>query len=400
MLLNIFKRSKKHKQKERFKLAIKQKKKIMIIFGTRPEAIKMAPLIKQMYKYKELQPIVCITSQHREMLDQVLHFFKIDPDYDLNLMKPRQSLTDLTHRALKGVSQLVEQELPDLVLVHGDTTTAFISSLAAYYHQVPVGHVEAGLRTNNKFSPFPEEINRQLIGVLADLHFAPTNGTAENLRMENKLESNIFITGNTVIDAIKSTVQKNYRHPIMDWIGSRKMLLLTAHRRENLGKPIRRIFSSVLTLLNKHPDIVVVYPVHLNPAVQDAANDILAGHERIRLIPPLDIMDFHNFMSSSHIILTDSGGIQEEAPSMGVPVLVLRETTERPEGVAAGTLKLVGTDPDKLIKAVDKLLTNRNEYETMSKASNPYGDGEASRRICEAILYHFGISQQRPESFN
>ncbi|GBF11808.1 non-hydrolyzing UDP-N-acetylglucosamine 2-epimerase [Tepidibacillus sp. HK-1] len=377
-----------------------KKVKVMTIFGTRPEAIKMAPLVKTLQQKKEqFECIVTVTAQHRQMLDQVLDVFQIAPDYDLNIMQQRQTLTGITVRALQGLEEVMMKEKPDLVLVHGDTSTTFVGSLAAFYQQIPVGHVEAGLRTGNKYSPFPEEMNRQLTGVLADLHFAPTDWSAENLRRENKIENNIYITGNTVIDAFKTTVQKEYQHPVLEKIGSKKMVLITAHRRENLGEPMERIFRAIRRLVDTHPEIAVVYPVHLNPVVKELAIKILGHHDRIHLIDPLDVIDFHNFEARAHLILSDSGGVQEEAPSFGVPVLVLRDTTERPEGIEAGTLKLVGTEEEEIYAQAHQLLSNKEAYEQMSRAANPYGDGQASERIAEAILYHFGQQKDRPIPF-
>jgi UDP-N-acetylglucosamine 2-epimerase (non-hydrolysing) len=377
-----------------------KKIKVMTVFGTRPEAIKMAPLVHELKKHEDrIEPIVCVTAQHRQMLDQVLEIFQIQPDIDLNIMKDRQTLVEITTRALESLDRVMKETKPDIVLVHGDTTTTFVASLAAFYNQVAVGHVEAGLRTWDKYSPFPEEMNRQLTGVMADLHFAPTAGAAENLRRENKPEAGIFITGNTAIDALQTTVRSDYTHPVLDKVAGQKMVLMTAHRRENLGEPMRRIFRAVRRLVDEHPDIAVVYPVHLNPAVQEVAQDVLGNHDRIHLIEPLDAFDFHNFARRAHLILTDSGGVQEEAPSLGVPVLVLRDTTERPEGIEAGTLKLAGTDEDQVYRMADELLRDQSAYDAMAQAANPYGDGQASRRIVEAILYHFGLRQERPETF-
>lgn len=375
------------------------KKKIMTVFGTRPEAIKMAPLVHQLRQYNELEPFVCVTAQHRQMLDQVLEIFQITPDADLNVMKDRQTLIQITTRALEGLDEVMKKEKPDMVLVHGDTSTTFVASLAAFYNQIPVGHVEAGLRTWNKYSPFPEEVNRQLTGVMADLHFAPTSQAFQNLTRENKPADRIYITGNTVIDALKTTVRKDYHHPVLEKVAGKKLVLMTAHRRENLGEPMARMFRAIRRLVDKHPDIAVVYPVHLNPAVVEASEKYLGQHDRIHLIQPLDAVDFHNFMSRSHLILTDSGGIQEEAPAFGVPVLVLRDTTERPEGIAAGTLKLAGTEEETIFGLADELLTNQEAYDQMAKAANPYGDGEASRRICEAILCYFDLRQDKPDIF-
>lgn len=375
------------------------KKKIMTVFGTRPEAIKMAPLVHQLRQYNELEPFVCVTAQHRQMLDQVLEIFQITPDADLNIMKDRQTLVQITTRVLEGLDEVMKKEKPDMVLVHGDTTTTFVASLAAFYNQIPVGHVEAGLRTWNKYSPFPEEMNRQLTGIMSDLHFAPTHQAYQNLINENKEADRIYITGNTVIDALKTTVRKDYHHPVLEKIAGKKLVLMTAHRRENLGEPMARMFRAIRRLVDKHEDIVVVYPVHLNPVVVEASEKYMGQHDRIHLIQPMDAVDFHNFMSRAHLILTDSGGVQEEAPAFGVPVLVLRDTTERPEGIAAGTLKLAGTQEETIFQLADELLSNKEAYEKMAKAANPYGDGEASRRICEAILYYFQLRKEKPDVF-
>lgn len=377
-----------------------KKIKVMTVFGTRPEAIKMAPLVLELKKHeKDIETIVTVTAQHREMLDQVLEVFDITPDYDLNIMKSRQSLKDVTIRALEGLDQVLKEVEPDIVLVHGDTSTTFIASLAAFYNQIAVGHVEAGLRTWNKYSPFPEELNRQLTGVIADLHFAPTSKAEQNLLQENKKPETIFVTGNTAIDALKTTVRDSYHHPVLDKVGNDRMILLTAHRRENLGEPMRHMFKAIKRLVDEFSDVQVVYPVHLNPAVREVADEILGDDSRIHLINPLEVIDFHNFLSRAHIIMTDSGGIQEEAPSLGVPVLVLRDTTERPEGIEAGTLKLAGTDEETIYNLAKELLSDQTEYERMAKASNPYGDGNASSRIVQAILYFFGKSNQTPEPF-
>ncbi|WP_026695993.1 non-hydrolyzing UDP-N-acetylglucosamine 2-epimerase [Peribacillus kribbensis] len=377
---------------------MKQPIKVMTIFGTRPEAVKMAPLVLEIQKHPEqFTSIVTVTAQHREMLDQVLELFSIKPHYDLNIMKDRQTLVDITTRGLEGLDRVMKEAKPDIVLVHGDTTTTFIAGLAAYYNQITVGHVEAGLRTWNKYSPFPEEMNRQLTGVLSDLHFAPTSISAGNLLAENKNAENIFITGNTAIDALQTTVKTEYQHPVLDSVGSNSMILLTAHRRENVGEPMENIFRAVNRILEEHEDVQVIYPVHLNPAVREIADRILGGNPRIHLIDPLDVFDFHNFASRARLILTDSGGVQEEAPSLGVPVLVLRDTTERPEGIEAGTLKLAGTDEDTIFEMAHELLVNEEAYQQMAQASNPYGDGRASERICEAIRYHFNQISARPK---
>ncbi|SFA52647.1 UDP-N-acetylglucosamine 2-epimerase (non-hydrolysing) [Parageobacillus thermantarcticus] len=374
--------------------------KVMTIFGTRPEAIKMAPLVLELKKHSELiEPIVTVTAQHRQMLDQVLEIFDIKPDYDLNIMKDRQTLTEITVRALEGLDDVMKKVKPDLVLVHGDTTTTFVASLAAFYNQIAVGHVEAGLRTWNKYSPFPEEMNRQLTGVIADLHFAPTKKAYENLINENKKPDSIFITGNTAIDALKTTVTDDYKHDILEKIGDDRMILLTAHRRENLGESMRSMFRAIKRIVQEHEDVQVVYPVHLNPAVREVADEILGNDPRIHLIEPLGVFDFHNLAARAFLILTDSGGVQEEAPSLGVPVLVLRDTTERPEGIEAGTLKLAGTNEETIYSMARELLNNRSEYEKMAKASNPYGDGQASKRIVQAILYYFGKVESAPTPF-
>ncbi|WP_338450222.1 UDP-N-acetylglucosamine 2-epimerase (non-hydrolyzing) [Niallia oryzisoli] len=374
--------------------------KVMTIFGTRPEAIKMAPLVLELKKQPEhFESIVTVTAQHRQMLDQVLSIFEIVPDYDLNIMKERQTLVDVTTRGLEGLDRIMKEVQPDIVLVHGDTTTTFVASLAAYYNQITVGHVEAGLRTWNKYSPFPEEMNRQMTGVIADLHFAPTSKSAGNLLQENKPEDRIFITGNTAIDALKTTVKDDYSHEILLGVGDDRLILVTAHRRENLGQPMRNMFRAIKRLVEEHEDVKVVYPVHMNPAVLEVADEILGNDPRIQLIEPLDVIDFHNFASRAYLILTDSGGVQEEAPSLGVPVLVLRDTTERPEGIEAGTLKLAGTEEETIYRMAKELLTNPAEYEKMAKAANPYGDGQASRRICEAIRFYFKKLDVRPEEY-
>lgn len=377
-----------------------RKLKVMTIFGTRPEAIKMAPLVLELEKYPdEIDSIVTVTAQHRQMLDQVLELFEVKPDHDLNIMKDRQTLTGVTTKALEGLDEVMKEVKPDLVLVHGDTTTTFVASLAAFYNQIAVGHVEAGLRTWNKYSPFPEEVNRQITGVIADLHFAPTNKAEHNLLQENKNGETIYITGNTAIDALKTTVKEDYTHEVLEKVGSDRMILLTAHRRENLGQPMRNMFRAIKRLITEHEDVQVVYPVHLNPAVREVADEVLGNDPRIHLIEPLGVYDFHNFAAKAHIILTDSGGVQEEAPSLGVPVLVLRDTTERPEGIEAGTLKLAGTEEETIYQLAYELLNDKDRYEAMSKASNPYGDGEASRRIVEAILHHFEKRSDKPVPF-
>jgi UDP-N-acetylglucosamine 2-epimerase (non-hydrolysing) len=375
-----------------------QKLKIMTVFGTRPEAIKMAPLVKELEKNKDtIESIVTVTAQHRQMLDQVLNIFEITPNYDLNIMKDRQTLTDVTIRGLEGLNKVLQEAKPDMVLVHGDTTTTFVASLAAFYNSIPIGHVEAGLRTWSKFSPYPEEMNRQLTGVMADLHFAPTSESKKNLTQENKQEENIFITGNTAIDALKTTVKSDYLHPILEKVGKDRLVLMTAHRRENIGAPMENMFHAIRRVVEKHKDVQVVYPVHMNPIVRQIADKILGDNDHIHLIEPLDVIDFHNLASKAYLILTDSGGVQEEAPSLGVPVLVLRDTTERPEGVKAGTLKLAGTDEEVIFNLANNLLSNKEAHDSMAKASNPYGDGYASKRIVEAILYYKNIIGKRPK---
>jgi len=364
--------------------------KVMSIFGTRPEAIKMASLVKELEKREEVKSIVCVTAQHREMLDQVLNTFDIKPDYDLNIMKQGQTLADVTTRALIGLEKVIKEVKPDIVLVHGDTTTTFAGALAAFYNQVAIGHVEAGLRTDDKYSPYPEEMNRQCVDRMTDLYFAPTEISKNNLLKENISEEKIYVTGNTAIDAMSTTVDEDYVHPDLEWIKpDERMILLTAHRRENLGEPMRHIFKAVKRIVDEFSDIKVIYPIHMNPKVREVASEVFDGCDRIRLIEPLEVFDFHNFLNKSYIILTDSGGIQEEAPSLGKPVLVLRDTTERPEGIKAGTLKLVGTDEEVIYEETKKLLTDIDEYEKMSKASNPYGDGHASERIVDAIVKYF-----------
>lgn len=374
-------------------------KKIMTIFGTRPEAIKMAPLVLALKNDPELEPIVVVTAQHREMLDQVLDIFGITPDYDLDIMQQGQTLSEVTGRVIAGLESIIKEAGPDMILVHGDTTTTFAGSLAAFYNEVDIGHVEAGLRTNNKYSPFPEEMNRQMTGVLADLHFAPTENSKENLLRENKKEDGISITGNTAIDALKTTVNPDYESEIIEKHKDNKVILLTAHRRENIGMPMENIFSAVREIVEEFEDVTVVYPIHKNPKVREIASKYLADHERIEIIEPLDVFDFHNFAAKSHIILTDSGGVQEEAPSLQKPVLVLRDTTERPEGVEAGTLKLAGIQKEHIYELTKELLTDEDLYRKMAEANNPYGDGKASLRICENIKYYYGIRKDKPESF-
>ncbi|MFL2134534.1 non-hydrolyzing UDP-N-acetylglucosamine 2-epimerase [Desemzia sp. FAM 24101] len=378
-----------------------QKIKVMSVFGTRPEAIKMAPIVLALEKQPEkFESIVTVTAQHREMLDQVLSFFNIQPDYDLDVMKQRQSLLEITANVLTGLDKVMAEAKPDIVLVHGDTTTTFAASISAFYHQIKVGHVEAGLRTWNKFSPFPEEINRQVTDVIADLYFAPTKQSKENLLKENHLDENIFVTGNTAIDALNETVKEDYSNEVLKSIRTdKKTILLTMHRRENLGKPMQQVFEAVHNVVETNEDIEVIYPVHLNPVIQQLATEFLGNHDRIHLIDPLDVIDFHNIAAHSYLIMTDSGGVQEEAPSLGVPVLVLRDTTERPEGVAAGTLKLIGTEKINVEQSMIQLLTDESLYQKMSLASNPYGDGKSAERILDAISYSFERTQNRPLDF-
>ncbi len=374
---------------------------VMVVFGTRPEAIKMAPLVKALQKQGDrFEGITVVTAQHRQMLDQVLETFAIQPDVDLNIMSQNQTLADITVHIISKLDQVLKERKPDIVLVHGDTTTTLATSIAAFYHQIKVGHVEAGLRTWNKLSPFPEEANRQLTDVISDLYFAPTPQSKANLLLENHPENQIFITGNTAIDTLKLTVQKDYQHPIFQKINpANKLILVTMHRRENQGLPMRRVLQTIKKVVEQHPHLEVVYPVHLSPAVQEAAEEILAQSQRIHLIPPLDVVDFHNIAAKSYFIMSDSGGVQEEAPSLGKPVLVLRDTTERPEGIEAGTLKLVGTSPETVRAAMEDLILNPESYEEMAQAKNPYGDGQAAERILDAIAYYFG-SGDRPHDFH
>ena len=380
-----------------------EKLKVMTVFGTRPEAVKMAPLVKELEKCEKIQSIVCVTAQHRQMLDQVLNMFDITPQHDLNIMQDRQTLVDITTRALKGLSDVFSKVMPDIVLVHGDTTTTFVGSLAAFYNQISVGHVEAGLRTFDKYFPFPEEMNRKLTGSLTDIHFSPTMTNKSNLLNEGVEDDKIYITGNTVIDALKTTVVDNYKFENSDLqnidYSSYRVITVTAHRRENLGEPLENICKSLKSVAEKYEDVRIVYPVHLNPAVQDVARRILGNHPRIHLIDPLDVQDMHNLMSRSYLIMTDSGGLQEEAPSLGKPVLVLRNETERPEAVKAGTVRLAGTDEDKITSMTFELLDNKEEYNKMARSINPYGDGRASERIVKALLYKFGLSSEKPEEF-
>jgi len=360
-------------------------KKVMLVFGTRPEAIKMCPLVKELKTRKNIETIVCVTGQHRQMLDQVLNAFDVKPDYDLSIMKEKQTLFDVTVNILERIKAVMDEVKPDIVLVHGDTTTTFVTALSAFYLQIPVGHVEAGLRTYNIYSPYPEEFNRQAVGIVAKYNFSPTEASKQNLLNEGKDESTIYVTGNTAIDALKTTVRDDYTHEQLEWAKDSRLIMLTAHRRENLGEPLRHIFRAIRRIVEEYEDIKVIYPIHMNPVVRETANEILGDCDRIRLIEPLEVLDFHNFLGNSYMILTDSGGIQEEAPSLGKPVLVLRDTTERPEGIAAGTLKLVGTDEQRIYDEFKNLLDNKDEYEKMSKASNPYGDGFACKRIADIL---------------
>lgn len=357
----------------------------MIVFGTRPEAIKMCPLIKELKKRRFSKVFVCVTGQHKEMLAQVLEAFQVIPDFNLDIMKERQSLFDITNNILSGIKKIIKELSPDIVLVHGDTTTTFATSLAAFYYRIPVGHIEAGLRTYNLDSPYPEEFNRQAVGIIAKYHFAPTEGAKLNLLKENKKLNNIFVTGNTAIDALRITVKKQYSHPELTWAKNSKLIMLTAHRRENLGMPMENMFRAIKKICNEYRDVKVIYPIHMNPAIHKIAKNILGDNKKIHIVPPLEVIDFHNFLARSYIILTDSGGIQEEAPSLGKPVLVMRNTTERPEGIEAGTLKLVGIEENNIYNSIKKLLDDENEYLSMSKAVNPYGDGLAGKRIADIL---------------
>lgn len=363
----------------------KQMKKVMLVFGTRPEAIKMCPLVNELKTRKELETVVCVTGQHRQMLDQVLEAFQVEPDYDLSIMKDRQTLFDVTTNILNKIKEVLEKEKPNVVLVHGDTSTTFVTALACFYLQIPVGHVEAGLRTYNIYSPYPEEFNRQAVSIISQFNFAPTELSKNNLLKEGKKEETIFVTGNTAIDALKTTVREDYTHSDLEWASDSRLIMITAHRRENLGEPMKHMFRAIRRVMDEHPDVKAIYPIHMNPVVREIADSILGDDERIRIIEPLEVLDFHNFLNRSYMILTDSGGIQEEAPSLGKPVLVMRDTTERPEGIAAGTLKLVGTEEETIYQNFKSLLENKDEYEKMSKASNPYGDGFACKRIADIL---------------
>ncbi len=360
-------------------------KKVMLVFGTRPEAIKMCPLVLELKSRKNIETLVCVTGQHRQMLDQVLDAFGVEPDYDLSIMKDKQTLFDVTTNILNTIKEVLEKEKPDVVLVHGDTSTTFVTALACFYMQIPVGHVEAGLRTYNIYSPYPEEFNRQAVSIISKYNFAPTEMSRDNLIREGRCADDIYITGNTAIDALKTTVREDYTHPQLEWAEGSRLIMITAHRRENLGEPMRNMFRAIRRIIDEHPDTKAIYPIHMNPVVREAANEILGGDDRIRIIEPLEVLDFHNFLARSYMILTDSGGIQEEAPSLGKPVLVMRDTTERPEGIKAGTLKLVGTDEQVIYDNFKLLLTDENEYNKMSQASNPYGDGFACKRIADIL---------------
>lgn len=360
-------------------------KKVMLVFGTRPEAIKMCPLVNELKSRKSIETVVCVTGQHRQMLDQVLEVFHVVPDFDLSIMKDKQTLFDITTNILNGIKTVLEKARPDIVLVHGDTSTTFVTALACFYLQIPVGHVEAGLRTYNIYSPYPEEFNRQAVSIISKYNFAPTQLAKNNLLKEGKKEETIYITGNTAIDALKTTVRDDYTHPELDWANDSRLIMITAHRRENLGEPMKNMFRAIRRVMDEHPDVKAIYPIHMNPVVRETANSILGDDERVHIIEPLEVLDFHNFLSRSYLILTDSGGIQEEAPSLGKPVLVMRDTTERPEGIAAGTLKLVGTQEETIYHNFKLLLENKEEYEKMSKASNPYGDGFACKRIADIL---------------
>ena len=381
-----------------------KKIKVMTVFGTRPEAIKMAPVVLELAKYPELiTPVVTVTAQHRDMLDQVLHLFRITPDHDLDIMAAGQTLFDITCKAMMGLDKVLQEEKPDIVLVHGDTTTTFAGALAAFYHQTTVGHVEAGLRTRNKYSPFPEEMNRKLTGSLTDLHFAPTTTAAQNLQEENIAGEDIFVTGNTVIDALHKTVREDYvfENELLRTIDykNKRIILVTTHRRENLGEPMRHVYKALKQLIEEFPDVEIVFPVHKNPKVREVVNQELGGHAKVHLIDPLDYEPFANLMHRSYLILTDSGGVQEEAPALGKPVLVLRDTTERPEAVAAGTVKLIGTDCQRIYDEAKLLLTDKAAYDCMASACNPYGDGSAACRIVQAILYRYGLAAEKPDIF-
>ncbi|MFR3730843.1 non-hydrolyzing UDP-N-acetylglucosamine 2-epimerase [Lacrimispora sp.] len=369
-------------------------KNIMVVFGTRPEAIKMCPLVKELKLRKNVRIKVCVTGQHRTMLDQVLDVFEVIPDYDLSIMKENQTLFEITINILTAIREILEKERPDIVLVHGDTTTTFATALACFYLKIPIGHVEAGLRTYDIHSPYPEEFNRQAVGIAASYHFAPTEQAKQNLVKEGKLPERIYVTGNTAIDALKTTIRKDYHHKELEWAAGSRLILLTAHRRENMGIPMQQMFSAIKRIMAEHPDVKVIYPIHLNPLVRQIAYSVFNGEERIHLIEPLDVIDFHNFLARSYLVLTDSGGIQEEAPSLGKPVLVMRDTTERPEGIAAGTLRLVGTEEETIYLSVKKLLKDKAEYDKMCKASNPYGDGFASKRIADILLGEEGTKLQ------
>lgn len=361
-------------------------KKVMLVFGTRPEAIKMCPLVNELKTRDSIKTIVCVTGQHRQMLDQVLDAFSVSPDFDLSIMKEKQSLFDITTSILEKIKSVLEEVSPDVVLVHGDTSTTFVTALACFYKQIPVGHVEAGLRTYNIYSPYPEEFNRQAVSIISKFNFAPTELAKQNLLREGKSADTIFVTGNTAIDALKTTVREDYSNPELEWASGSKLILITAHRRENLGKPMENMFRAIRRCLDEHPDVKAIYPIHLNPVVRQTAREIFGDDDRIHLIDPLDVLDFHNFMARSYLILTDSGGIQEEAPSLGKPVLVMRDTTERPEGISAGTLKLVGTQEETIYREFKTLLEDKKAYAKMSNASNPYGDGFASRRIADVLV--------------
>ena len=360
-------------------------RKIMLVFGTRPEAIKMCPLVNELKQRKSIQTIVCVTGQHRQMLDQVLGAFNVEPDYDLSIMKQGQTLFDITTNILNRIKEVLDTEKPDVVLVHGDTSTTFVTALACFYMQIPIGHIEAGLRTYDIYSPYPEEFNRQAVSIISKYNFAPTELAKQNLIKEGKNPECIFVTGNTAIDALKTTVRNDYTHPELEWAKDSRLIVITAHRRENLGEPMRNMFRAIRRVMDEHPDVKAIYPIHMNQIVRDTANEILGDDDRIHIIEPLEVLDFHNFLNRSYMILTDSGGIQEEAPSLGKPVLVMRDTTERPEGIAAGTLKLVGTDEENIYHHFKLLLEDDDEYKKMSKASNPYGDGFACKRIADIL---------------
>lgn len=382
------------------KRIVSDKKKVLLVFGTRPEAIKMCPVINELKQRSSMDTVVCVTGQHRQMLDAVLEVFNVVPDYDLSIMKERQTLFDITTRILNSIKEVLENERPDVVLVHGDTSTTFVTALACFYLQIQVGHVEAGLRTYNIYSPYPEEFNREAVSIISQYNFAPTKRSFDNLVAEGKDPDKIWITGNTACDALRTTIRENYFNPELTWAKDCRLILITAHRRENLGEPMYHMFRAIRRVMDEHPDVKAIYPIHMNPAVREMANRVFKGEDRLHLIEPLDVFDFHNFMEASYLILTDSGGIQEEAPSLGKPVLVMRDTTERPEGIDAGTLKLVGTDEETIYREFSRLLTDQTAYNAMSKASNPYGDGHSSERIADILEFGEIKAEHSVEAYN